>query len=186
MSFCRSTMRRRPSGSNTLTSPVRRWPSGQKASAVAVGWHRMPHMRRHCSHKAPPQWPEQVTQARNNGLRHAQPILHRGGGALQHHDGNGAAVLKLVRLLTRGVERVDVDGHFAGAHQGQLAGQVGRRAGHHQRYACAARQPQRGESGRQCRCRWRFRAGTARTRGADLGCGRWPCAWLVSCFLRPS
>jgi hypothetical protein len=64
------------------------------------------------------------------------------GEVLQDDDGLGAGVLELVLQLARGVQRVDVDQHQAGAQDGRHHHRVLRHIGHHHRDAVAPGQPQ--------------------------------------------
>ncbi|MCY1359130.1 hypothetical protein D9M69_456870 [compost metagenome] len=75
--------------------------------------------------------------------RARQHRLQRGGKVLQDDNGLGAAVLELVLQLARGVKRIDVDHHEAGAqHRGQHH-RILQHVRHHDCHARAGTQPAR-------------------------------------------
>ena len=81
--------------------------------------------------------------------RTGDALLQRMGEVFDDDDGFGAGVLELVFQLPRGVERVDVHHHIAGAQDGGHGHRVLRHVGHHDGHAVAFLQAQRLQIGRK-------------------------------------
>ena len=74
-------------------------------------------------------------------LRLAQHLLHDMAEILEHDDGRGAGILQLVAQLIRGVERIGVDHHEAGAKRTEHRDGILQHIGQHQRDAVALHEP---------------------------------------------
>ena len=95
---------------------------------------------------------QQVAHRRHHHMAHGGARQHLGqrvGKVFQDDDGGGARVVELVFQLARGVERVDVDAHTAGAQHRRHGGRELRNVGQHDRHARPWLQPLRLQPGPQ-------------------------------------
>ena len=108
-----------------------------------VGRHQLLHVAHHVVHHQTLEHAHAVAHGRHHHMLDVgvcQAMLQRVGKVLDDEDGLGARILELVLQLARGVERIDVDQHHAGTHDGHGGNRVLQDVGHHHRHAVAALQ----------------------------------------------
>ena len=103
-----------------------------------VGGHQLLHVAHHVVHHQALDQPHAVAHGRHHhvldvGMPHAH--FQRMGKVLDDEDRLGAGILELVFEFTRGIERIDVDQHHAGPHDGHGGNRILQDVGHHHRHA---------------------------------------------------
>jgi hypothetical protein len=112
-------------------------------SGQAPGRYHLFHVLDHQVGQQPLQRRQQIADlGRDHGahLRVADHLLQRVCKIFQHHNGAHIGVFQLVLQLARGVERVHIHHHHAGAQHTEQGHRVLQQVGHHQRDAVAALQ----------------------------------------------